>query len=119
LHPGFLEHLRLSPRATFGPGARVLDFFLLRDPAPTTQPGRGDGSCIDDVVVLTFTKRRWWRSLHHVSDGKVTTEVYLPDDHGALLLSEWLAVNGCTGVAMEATGIDWKPVWHILDDGEL
>jgi transposase len=36
-----------------------------------------------------------------------------------LRLSEWLAVNGCTHVAMEATGIYWKPVWHILDDGEF
>jgi transposase len=23
------------------------------------------------------------------------------------------------GVAMEATGVYWKPVWHILDDGEF
>jgi transposase len=29
------------------------------------------------------------------------------------------ALNGCTHVAMEATGIYWKPVWHILDDGEF
>jgi hypothetical protein len=36
-----------------------------------------------------------------------------------LRLSEWLATNGCTHVAMEATGIDWKPVWRILDDGEF
>jgi transposase len=36
-----------------------------------------------------------------------------------LRLSEWLAVNGCTHVAMEATGIYWKPVWHILDDSEF
>ena len=34
-------------------------------------------------------------------------------------MSEWLAVNGCTHVAMEATGIYWKPEWHILDDGEF
>jgi hypothetical protein len=24
-----------------------------------------------------------------------------------------------THVAMEATGVYWKPVWHILDDGEF
>jgi len=28
LDPGFLEHLRLSPRATLGPGARFLDFLF-------------------------------------------------------------------------------------------
>jgi transposase len=30
-----------------------------------------------------------------------------------------LAANECTHVAMEATGVYWKPVWHILDDGEF
>ena len=28
LDPGFLEHLRLSPRAVNGPGARFLEFFF-------------------------------------------------------------------------------------------
>jgi transposase len=36
-----------------------------------------------------------------------------------LRLSKWLAENDCTHVAMEATGVYWKPVWHILDDGEF
>jgi hypothetical protein len=36
-----------------------------------------------------------------------------------IALSEWLAQNGCTHIAMEATGIYWKPVWHILADGEF
>src|ERR1700730_18927256 len=38
---------------------------------------------------------------------------------GLIALSEWLAENGCTQIAMEATGIYWKPVWHILADGEF
>ena len=38
---------------------------------------------------------------------------------GLLLLSAWLAECGCTHVAMEATGVSWKPVWHILADGEV
>ena len=59
--------------------------------------------------------------LRLVSDGKVTTEVrtFQTTTAELLRLSEWLAVNGCTHVAMEATGIYWKPVWHILDDGEF
>lgn len=32
-----------------------------------------------------------------------------------LALSEWLTDRGCTHVAMEATGVYWKPVWHILE----
>jgi transposase len=30
-------------------------------------------------------------------------------------LADWLESHGCTHVAMEATGVYWKPVWHILD----
>jgi transposase len=34
---------------------------------------------------------------------------------GLLALAEWLGAAGCTHVAMEATGVYWKPVWHVLD----
>jgi transposase len=30
-------------------------------------------------------------------------------------LAEWLESNGCTHVAMEATGVYWKPIWHVLE----
>src|SRR5262245_22272501 len=32
-----------------------------------------------------------------------------------LTLSEWLSECRCTHVAMEATGVYWKPVWHVLE----
>ena len=32
-----------------------------------------------------------------------------------LALSDWLAEHGVTHVAMESTGVLWKPVWNILD----
>lgn len=32
-------------------------------------------------------------------------------------LAEWLASHDVTHVAMEATGVYWKPVWHMLEDG--
>jgi transposase len=38
---------------------------------------------------------------------------------GLLALSAWLTESGCTRVAMEATGVYWKPVWHTLADGDL
>jgi transposase len=38
---------------------------------------------------------------------------------GLLALSDWLAENGCTHAAMEATGVYWRPVWHVLSDGEI
>lgn len=34
---------------------------------------------------------------------------------GLLELSDWLTSHGCTHVAMEATGVYWKPVWHLLE----
>jgi transposase len=34
---------------------------------------------------------------------------------GLLELADWLAGHGCTHVAMEATGVYWKPVWHVLE----
>jgi len=34
-------------------------------------------------------------------------------------LAEWLTEQGVTHVAMEATGIYWKPVWHVLSDSEM
>src|SRR5246500_1593265 len=34
---------------------------------------------------------------------------------GLFELVEWLESAGCTHVAMEATGVYWKPVWHILE----
>ena len=36
-----------------------------------------------------------------------------------LALSAWLAEQGSTHIAMEATGLSWRPVWHILSDGDL
>jgi transposase len=38
---------------------------------------------------------------------------------GLLELLAWLTASGCTHVAMEATGVYWKPVWSILSDGEF
>jgi hypothetical protein len=34
---------------------------------------------------------------------------------GLFALADWLGSHGCTHVAMEATGVYWKPVWHVLE----
>ena len=34
-------------------------------------------------------------------------------------LLSWLTESGCTHVAMEATGVYWKPVWNILSEGKF
>src|SRR5262250_3799346 len=54
-------------------------------------------------------------------DGKVVKEsrTFSTTTADLIAMSEWLAENKCTHVAMEATGVYWKPVWHILADGEF
>src|SRR5690349_16667496 len=51
--------------------------------------------------------------------GKVAREVrtFATTTAGLLELAAWLAESGCTHVAMEATGVYWQPVWHILAEG--
>ena len=44
----------------------------------------------------------------HVRTFGTTTEALLA-------LSDWLGEHGCTHVAMESTGVYWKPVWHVLE----
>ena len=39
-------------------------------------------------------------------------------EHQLVELREWLIERGITEVAMEATGVYWKPVWHVLDEGQ-
>ena len=53
------------------------------------------------------------RASHEVRTFETTTK-------GLLALADWLREGGCTHVAMESTGVYWKPVWHVLEgDFEL
>jgi len=54
-------------------------------------------------------------------EGKVSTQVrtFKTTTEELMALSEWLSTEAATHIAMEATGVYWKPVWHILSDGEL
>ncbi len=54
-----------------------------------------------------------------ISEGDVSKEVetFGTTTEALLKLSDWLTEKGCTHVAMEATGVYWKPVWHVLGDG--
>src|ERR1700757_3464952 len=55
--------------------------------------------------------------LRVITNRKVGREVrrFPTTTQGLLALAEWLENAGCTHVAMEATGVYWKPVWHILE----
>jgi len=51
-----------------------------------------------------------------VSGRKVRSDLerFATTTQGLLALSAWLAEAKVTHVAMEATGVYWKPVWHVL-----
>ena len=48
------------------------------------------------------------RAAHEVRTFETTTK-------GLLELADWLRESGCSHVAMESTGVYWKPVWHVLE----
>src|SRR5450631_1011648 len=59
--------------------------------------------------------------VRHMVDSKVTSPVktFKTTTQELMALSDWLSAEGVTHVGMEATGVYWKPVWHILSDGEF
>jgi transposase len=66
---------------------------------------------------LDVHKKEVVACLRLVIRGKATYEVrrFSTTTRGLIELAEWLEAAECTHVAMEATGVYWKPVWHILD----
>jgi transposase len=67
-----------------------------------------------------------------VHQATVVATVRVPDDQGGrvsvtetfgtmtadlLALREWLHAHGVTHVALESTGVYWKPVYYVLEDG--
>ena len=59
--------------------------------------------------------------VRHMVEGKVTSQVktFNTTTQELMALSDWLSAEGVSQIAMEATGVYWKPVWHILWDGEF
>jgi len=66
---------------------------------------------------LDVHKKEVVACLRLVVRGKANYEVrrFPTTTRGLLELADWLEQAGCTHVAMEATGVYWKPVWHILE----
>ena len=62
-----------------------------------------------DSVVACTRIQEGSRARHSVETFGTTTTALLA-------LSDWLGEQGVTHVAMEATGVYWKPVWHVLEE---
>jgi transposase len=50
-------------------------------------------------------------------NGKVRQEVrtFRTETHALLELADWLTEEGVTHVAMESTGVYWKPIWNLFE----
>ena len=74
---------------------------------------------IHDAPASTSTRQTVVACARIVCDGKVVKDIetFGTTTEALLRLSDWLTERGCTHVAMEATGVYWKPVWHVLEDG--
>jgi transposase len=60
------------------------------------------------VVACLLTRRADGTSQKEVRTFGTMTE-------DLLSLADWLTAAGCTHVAMESTGVYWKPVWNLLE----
>ena len=65
-----------------------------------------------DAVVACVRIMAGGKALRECRTFETTTD-------GLKSLLAWLTETGCTHVAMEATGVYWKPVWNILSDGKF
>jgi hypothetical protein len=59
------------------------------------------------LAVCVVIKENGKSEKHKLRCGSTTAEL--------LRLADWLHGHQVTNVAMEATGVYWKPVWHILE----
>src|SRR4051794_8977105 len=119
--PGTLRAPPLVPRPARRPGARLPDF---PDGGPTPAARREEGAMEvlhPRCAGLDVHKATVVAAVRLAAGGRVGREVrtFATTTAGLLELAAWLAENGCTHVAMEATGVYWKPVWHVLAKGGL
>jgi transposase len=115
--------LRHGPQ---GSGARCLEFTFpgaLRRGWLATEPcGRSLSWTFFTHAAPAWTCKDTVVAAFPLASGgkpKIEIRTFNTTTPGLLALSDWLAEHGCTHVAMEATGVYWKPVWQILADGTL
>src|SRR3982751_1673946 len=117
--PGTPRAPPLVPRPARRPGARLLEF---PDRGPTPAARREEGAMevlYPRCAGLDVHKATVVAAVRLVVGGEVVREVrtFATTTASLLELAAWLAENGCTRVAMEATGVYWRPVWHVLAEG--
>lgn len=71
-----------------------------------------------DCAGLDVHKDSVYACVRHLSaGGKLRQEVrcFGTNTRALLELFDWLAAEGVTHVAMESTGVYWKPIWNVLE----
>jgi transposase len=108
---------KLSP-PSFGEHARQIVAF-----SDTPWPSREAGEEIMDIIyphvagldLHTKTIVAEVRSVNQQGKLERDLRTFGTMTRDLLQMADWLAAYGVTHVAMEATGVLWKPVWNILD----
>ena len=62
------------------------------------------------VVTVRDARRR-------AAGATVITQTFGTMTADLLVLREWLQAHGVTHVAMESTGVYWRPLYYLLEDG--
>jgi Transposase len=98
-----------------------LSDFFVRGSTPTLREEKRWKVHYPHYAGLDVHKDTVVACVRHMVNGSVRREVrtFKTTTTQLLALSDWLAAEGCTRAAMEATGVYWKPVWHILSDGDF
>jgi len=92
-------------------------------PFDTPRPPLPCGGCTMDIIYprvggLDLHKKTILASARRINQqGKLEEETrsFGTMTRDLLQMADWLAAHGVTHVAMEATGVLWKPVWNILE----
>jgi transposase len=99
-------------------GERVLEIPHSGDSTPTPREGRRLMDLLySRCAGLDVHATNVVACVRIASGGAVVYE-YLTvatSTRGLLQLADWLTAQGVTHAAMEATGVYWKPVWHVLE----
>src|SRR3954465_14150459 len=117
--PGTPRAPPLVPRPARRPGARLLE-FPDRGPTPAARQEEGAMEVLyPRCVGLDVHKATVVAAVRLVAGGRVAREVrtFATTTAGLLALPAVRAENGCPHAAMEATGVYWRPVWHVLAEG--
>ena len=107
------------PRRISAERARVLD-FLDTGSTPTPLPLGGEHGSASSQVRRAGRAQGQCRGVcaHRAREARSsgTWRRSRRRRGGCWRLQQWLQSHGCTHVVMEATGVYWKPVWHMLEE---